>query len=382
MKKILFVLGTRPEAIKMAPLIHRFYDESGVEPLICLSAQHRTMLDEVLTAFDLRADYDLDIMKPAQSLYDITARVLVGLKSVLETAAPDMVFVHGDTTTGFAAALAAFYARLPIAHIEAGLRTHDLSAPYPEEANRRLIAQLVNLHYTPTQTGADNLRAENVPAAQIIITGNTVIDALLMMQNKLARDNALNTKVRDGLTQAGFCPSSPATASRRLILVTAHRRENWGEGIRDICAALRTIATRNPDCDIVYPVHLNPAIKDIVQAELADCENIYLIAPQPYTHFVYLMSHAHIVLTDSGGIQEEAPGLGKPVLVMRDVTERPEAVREGTVLLVGTKRDAIIGHVQTLLDDAAAYDKMSRAHNPYGDGKACARIAEHLKTYW
>jgi UDP-N-acetylglucosamine 2-epimerase (non-hydrolysing) len=372
--KVLAVFGTRPEAIKMAPVVIGLMQTEGIQVKVCVTAQHREMLDQVLNLFDIEPDYDLDLMQPGQDLFDITANVLLALRAVLRQDRPDMVLVHGDTTTCFAAALAAFYEGIAIGHVEAGLRTGDLSAPFPEEANRSLAARLTNLHFAPTQGAADNLIRENVPAELIHITGNTVIDALLMVRDKVAGYPAshwrglLGDQLFDRVTDR----------SRRLILITGHRRENFGQGFIDLCSAIRELAERHPDWDLLYPVHLNPNVQQPVYELLAGLSNVHLIPPQDYAPFVWLMDQSDLILTDSGGIQEEGPSLGKPVLVMRAVTERPEAVDAGTVKLVGTDPEKIVASVEELLTDNALYEKMSQAHNPYGDGKACARIAHIL----
>ena len=368
--KILSVFGTRPEAIKMAPLAKRLIRDNGFDARVCVTAQHREMLDQVLSLFDLVPDYDLDIMRPGQNLEGITSAILTGLAPVLDEFKPDRVLVHGDTTTTFATALACYYRHIPIGHVEAGLRTGDLYAPWPEEGNRRLTGALAGLHFAPTDRARNNLLAEAVDPATVAVTGNTVIDALLEVAQRLEDDTSLAASLA-----ADFPMLHP---DRRLMLVTGHRRESFGGGFDRICEAIATIADRHPDLDIVYPVHLNPKVQDPVRRLLADRDNVYLIEPQEYLPFVYLMTRAYIILTDSGGIQEEAPSLGKPVLVMRETTERPEAVDAGTVELVGTNVEAITGAVERLLTDPAAYNAVSYAHNPYGDGKACERIAATL----
>lgn len=376
MKKLLIVFGTRPEAIKMAPLVKELQKHrQHFTTRVCVTAQHRQMLDQVLEIFAIKPDYDLNIMKPGQDLYDVTANVLQGMKSVLAEFRPDLVFVHGDTTTSFAAALAAFYQQTAVAHIEAGLRTHNLYSPWPEEANRQLTGRLTAWHYAPTGLSAANLRNENVDPEKIIVTGNTVIDALHWVLEQINSRPELASQLETELTQLGYTPS----VGRRVVLVTGHRRENFGQGFVDICAALKEIALQSADVDIVYPVHLNPNVQQPVKEILANVSNIYLIEPLSYLPFVFLMNRSHLIITDSGGVQEEAPGLGKPVLVMRNTTERPEAVEAGTVRLVGTDRARIVATARELLDDREAYQKMSQAHNPYGDGTACARIVEHLK---
>lgn len=370
-KKVLTVFGTRPEAIKMAPLVKKLADEQAFDSRVCVTAQHREMLDQVLDLFEIIPEYDLDIMKPGQDLYDVTTRILMGLREVLQSFKPDIVLVHGDTSTTFAAALAAFYERISVGHVEAGLRTGDLSSPWPEEANRKLTGALAQWHFSPTQTSFNNLLKENVDPATVEITGNTVIDALEWVINKLNKNSDLAEELADKFS---FLDSE-----RRLILVTGHRRESFGGGFERICESLRQIALRYPQSQIVYPVHLNPNVQEPVNRLLTGIDNIHLIEPQDYLPFVYLMNRSFLILTDSGGVQEEAPSLGKPVLVMRDNTERPEAVDAGTVKLVGTDSEAIIAAVCELMDSAEHYQKMARANNPYGDGKACERIVSAIK---
>lgn len=371
MIKVLSVFGTRPEAIKMAPLVNQLKQDSAFDSRVCVTGQHREMLDQVLKLFDITPEYDLAIMKPGQDLYDVTTSILLNIKPVLRDFQPDVVLVHGDTSTTFAAALACYYEKIAVGHVEAGLRTGNIYSPWPEEANRKLTGALTRFHFAPTETSAQNLRAENVAPEHIVITGNTVIDALLQVVNKVEQDTTLNQQ---------FAAQFPfVSAERKMVLVTGHRRESFGGGFEQICAALADIAKAYPDCDIVYPVHLNPNVKEPVYRLLSDVSNVHLIAPQDYLPFVYLMSRSYLVLTDSGGIQEEAPSLGKPVLVMRDTTERPEAVSAGTVKLVGTDREKIVSEVSRLFDDKAYYDSMSFAHNPYGDGQACSRILAALK---
>ncbi|MDX1694000.1 MAG: UDP-N-acetylglucosamine 2-epimerase (non-hydrolyzing) [Ketobacteraceae bacterium] len=370
--KILTVFGTRPEAIKMAPLALALKEVDNFEARVCVTAQHREMLDQVLNLFKITPEYDLNIMKPGQSLSEITANILCQLEPVLKEFSPDVVLVHGDTSTTLSTTLAAYYQQIPVGHVEAGLRTGNIYSPWPEEANRKLTGALARFHFAPTPRSQDNLLKENVNPAHITVTGNTVIDALLWVRDRINGDPEL---------QAGFAAQYDfLDTSRRMILVTGHRRESFGGGFENICASLAHIAQEHPDVDIVYPVHLNPNVQEPVNRLLSGIDNIYLIEPQDYLPFVYLMMQSHIILTDSGGIQEEAPSLGKPVLVMRDTTERPEAVDAGTVKLVGTDRNAIINEINTLLNDKAAYDAMSRAHNPYGDGKACDRIINTLKA--
>jgi len=374
MKKILLVFGTRPEAIKMAPLVKDFQkhpDKFDTE--VCVTAQHRQMLDQVLDVFDIKPDYDLNIMAPNQDLYDITSKVLLGMRHVLNTSKPDIVFVHGDTTTSTAAALAAFYQHILVAHIEAGLRTYNLSSPWPEEMNRQLTDRLCTWCFAPTETAKTNLLNEKI-SAQIVVTGNTVIDALLMAVDIIKTRPELDGNIRDELEQKGY----KLNENRRIILVTGHRRENFGEGFLHICQALKEIALVYPDVDIVYPVHLNPNVQKPVYELLSSIENIHLIEPLDYLPFVYMMQQSYLILTDSGGVQEEAPSLGKPVLVMRDTTERPEAVEAGTVKLVGTDTAVIVEAARTLLEDTEVYSKMARSVNPYGDGKACGRVVEGI----
>lgn len=375
MKKILIVFGTRPEAIKMAPLVKAMQaDSKAFDTQVCVTAQHRDMLDQVLNLFNITPEHDLNLMQPGQSLTELSSRVLTGIEQVLSAVKPDLVFVHGDTTTSSMTALAAFYQQIDVAHIEAGLRTHNLYAPWPEEANRQITGRLAKWHFAPTELARQNLRAENTPDAQICVTGNTVIDALYWVRNQIGEDTARDADLRAGIAESGF-DFSP---ERRVILITAHRRENFGAGFENICKSLATLAENNLDCDLVYPVHLNPNVQKPVHKLLGDKPNIHLIAPLDYEPFVWLMLKSHIVLTDSGGIQEEAPGLGKPVVVMRETTERPEAAEAGTVKLVGTNSSLIAKQTQALLDDESAYAEMSRAHNPYGDGKACRRIIDFL----
>lgn len=382
MKTILLVFGTRPEAIKMAPLVKRLQSEpEQFKTVVCVTAQHRQMLDQVLHIFDIKPDYDLDIMKPNQDLYDITARVLVGMRDVLNEVQPDVVLVHGDTTTSTAAALAAFYQQIPVGHVEAGLRTHNIYSPWPEEMNRQITGRITTHHFAPTPLAKSNLVRENVAENQIVVTGNTVIDALYMVVDKIKDDNLLKEELCESLLRAGY-NTKRLDSFRRLVLITGHRRENFGDGFISMCTAIRDLAAKYPDVDFVYPMHLNPNVRKPIHEVFGDDltlhENLFFIEPLEYLSFVYLMEKSTIVLTDSGGIQEEAPGLGKPVLVMRDTTERPEALESGTVHLVGTNYEKIVGEVSTLLDDVVAYQKMSQAVNPYGDGKACKRICEYL----
>lgn len=371
--KVMLVFGTRPEAIKMAPLAQQLIADSRFDCRICVTGQHRQMLDQVLRIFGLNASTDLDIMRPSQDLSDITSSVLLGLRDVLASFVPDVVLVHGDTATTFAAALAAYYRQIPVGHVEAGLRTNDIYSPWPEEANRKLTGAIAALHFAPTETAAANLRREGVSNESIAVTGNTVIDALLQVVTRLREDAALKERVIESLPDL--------SDERRMILVTGHRRESFGGGFERICEALSEVAHRYPQIDIVYPVHLNPSVLEPVSRLLGAIENVHLIEPQDYLPFVYLMDRAHVIVTDSGGVQEEAPSLGKPVLVMRETTERPEAVAAGTVKLVGTEVATIVGEIDRLLTDEAEYARMSFAHNPYGDGRASGRIVEHL-AYW
>ncbi|WP_127021641.1 non-hydrolyzing UDP-N-acetylglucosamine 2-epimerase [Rheinheimera mangrovi] len=372
MIKVLSVFGTRPEAIKMAPLVNLLKQTEGIESKVCVTGQHREMLDQVLKLFNIVPDYDLAIMKAGQDLYDVTTSILLNIKPVLRDFKPDIVLVHGDTSTTFAAALACYYEKTAVGHVEAGLRTGNIYSPWPEEANRKLTGALTKLHFAPTDTSKQNLLNENIDAAGIVVTGNTVIDALHQVVAKIDADADL-TKNFEQQFPYGL-------NGRRLVLVTGHRRESFGGGFEQICAGLKQIAQQFPDTDVVYPVHLNPNVREPVFRLLSDTSNVHLIEPQDYLPFVYLMSRSTVVLTDSGGIQEEAPSLGKPVLVMRDTTERPEAVAAGTVKLVGTDADVIVREVSRLLTDKAYYEQMSFAHNPYGDGKACARIIDTIKA--
>ncbi|TOP94068.1 non-hydrolyzing UDP-N-acetylglucosamine 2-epimerase [Vibrio parahaemolyticus] len=369
-KRVLTVFGTRPEAIKMAPLVHALAVDERFDAKCCVTAQHREMLDQVLELFEIKPDYDLNLMKVGQSLNDVTARILLEIKPVLQDFKPDVVLVHGDTATTFAATLAAYYEQIPVGHIEAGLRTGNIYSPWPEEANRKLTGVLTQYNFAPTETSQSNLLRENFDKDNISVTGNTVIDALLMIKDKIDCDKTLQLTLSE---QFPFLHKD-----KKLILVTGHRRESFGGGFERICEALAFTAKKHPEIQIVYPMHLNPNVREPVNRILADIENVHLIEPQQYLPFIYLMNRAHIILTDSGGIQEEAPSLGKPVLVMRDTTERPEAVEAGTVKLVGTDVDRIVTGLTTLLQDEQAYKEMSFAHNPYGDGKACQRILDVL----
>lgn len=375
--KVLSVFGTRPEAIKMAPVVLGLQADPAFESIVCVTAQHRQMLDQVLDIFDITPDYDLDMMKPGQNLYDITSGALKGVGEVIRDAKPDLVLVHGDTTTCFAAGLAAFYEQTPVGHVEAGLRTGDMSAPFPEEANRSLIGRIAKYHFAPTERSQENLLRENTSAENIVVTGNTVIDALLTVRDKVSSADPEGWRERfgDDLYQRMITPE------RKMILITGHRRENFGQGFIDLCTAIKRLAEDHPAWDLVYPVHLNPNVQKPVFDILGGLNNVSLIDPQNYLPFVWLMNQSDVILTDSGGVQEEGPSLGKPVLVMRDVTERPEAVEAGTVKLVGTDEEKIYQGVTQILTDQAPYEKMSRAHNPYGDGKATARILEFLKAH-
>ena len=390
-KKVMLVFGTRPEAIKMCPLVKEFqkYPED-FETIVCVTGQHREMLDQVLKIFEVTPDYDLNIMKQGQDLYDVTARVLTGMRDVLTQAKPDVVLVHGDTTTSMAAALAAFYQQIPVGHVEAGLRTHNIYSPWPEEMNRQITGRIATYNFAPTPLSENNLQQENAQG-QIFVTGNTVIDALRMVVNKLKSDKALADEQVNVLKNAGY-DVTRLNNGRKLVLITGHRRENFGAGFISMVTAMKDLSEKYPDVDFVYPMHLNPnvrkPIKEVFGEEAVNrssCPaatghpNFFFIEPLQYLEFVYLMEKSTVVLTDSGGIQEEAPGLGKPVLVMRDTTERPEALKSGTVHLVGTNHDLIVSEVSTLLDDPAAYELMSKAVNPYGDGKACDRIVRALK---
>ncbi|MBJ8427409.1 non-hydrolyzing UDP-N-acetylglucosamine 2-epimerase [Acinetobacter bereziniae] len=374
MKKVLIVFGTRPEAIKMAPLVKEFKKYSkNFETRVCVTAQHRKMLDQVLEIFDIVPEYDLNIMKAGQDLYDITANVLVGIRDVLADFRPDIVFVHGDTSTTFSASLAAFYSKIKVGHIEAGLRTYDIYSPWPEEGNRQLTGVLANYHFAPTQQSKTNLLQEGKNQSDIYVTGNTVIDALMYVLQRIDSQSELKEKIK-----AKISSQYQLDETRRVILVTGHRRENFGQGFINICQGLKEIAQKNPDIDIVYPVHLNPNVQQPVNEILSDITNVYLIDPLQYEEFIYLMSQSYFIITDSGGIQEEAPSLGKPVLVMRDTTERPEAVIAGTVKLVGCNKETLVAGAEKLIHDKSEYETMSRAHNPYGDGKACERIVQQI----
>lgn len=379
MKKILLVFGTRPEAIKMAPLVREFKRYSDrFETVVCVTGQHREMLDQVLDLFQIVPDYDLNIMKPNQDLYDVTSKVLVGMRDVLKETKPDVVLVHGDTTTSMAAALAAFYQQIPVAHVEAGLRTGNIYSPWPEEMNRCITGRIATYNFAPTLCSKNNLLKENVAESSILVTGNTVIDALHWVVKKLESDFHLRDRVSQEILGMGY-DVNRLDSGRRLVLITGHRRENFGEGFFNICHAVNKLAETYPKVDFVYPMHLNPSVRKPVMEIIGnDKPNVFLIEPLQYLQFVYLMEKSYLVLTDSGGVQEEAPGLGKPVLVMRDTTERPEAVEAGTVSLVGADRQRIEQGVASLLDDSMLYEKMSKAINPYGDGMACMRIVHHI----
>lgn len=381
MKTILLVFGTRPEAIKMAPLVKKFQQyPNDFRTVVCVTGQHREMLDQVLQIFEINPDYDLNIMKQGQDLYDVTSRVLVGLRDVLKAVLPDVVLVHGDTTTSMAAALAAFYQQIPVGHVEAGLRTHNIYSPWPEEINRQLTGRIATYHFAPTPLSRQNLMNEGVRSTHIHVTGNTVIDALYWVVDRIKRDGALAQTLNGELLHSRY-DVNRLSQGKKLVLITGHRRENFGNGFMQICKAIKTLVEKYPEVDFVYPMHLNPNVRKPIHEAFdgRSYDNMYFIEPLEYLSFVYLMEKSTIVLTDSGGIQEEAPGLGKPVLVMRDTTERPEALEAGTVKLVGTNYDIIVQEVSLLLEDDAYYKKMSEAVNPYGDGKACERIVEILK---
>ena len=382
MKKILVVFGTRPEAIKMAPLVLKLKEYADIfDTKVCITAQHRQMLDQVMKIFDIKADYDLDLMKPNQDLFDLTARIVTGMRSVLQDFKPDLVLVHGDTTTSTMAALASFYSQTTVGHIEAGLRTHNIYSPWPEEMNRQITGRIAQLHFAPTAIAKSNLLAEGVAEPKIVITGNTVIDALFLALEKLKTNKELASTIIADLKERGLKNIEQLLAeNKKIVLVTGHRRENFGDGFLNICNALKKFAVDFPDYQVIYPVHLNPNVQKPVFELLQSVDNISLIDPLEYLSFIFLMEKARIVLTDSGGIQEEAPSLGKPVLVMRDTTERPEAVTAGTVKLVGTSAEAIYANLKLLVNSAEEYNSMSRAINPYGDGMACQRIVEHLKN--
>jgi UDP-N-acetylglucosamine 2-epimerase (non-hydrolysing) len=381
-KKIMLVFGTRPEAIKMAPLVKEFHKHADeFETIVCVTGQHREMLDQVLEIFEIKPDYDLNIMQQGQDLYDVTSRVLLGLRDVLNEVKPDIVLVHGDTTTSTAAALAAFYKQIPVGHVEAGLRTHDIYSPWPEEMYRQITGRIATYDFAPTKLSRQNLLDEGVYEKKIVVTGNTVIDALHIVVDKIRTDSALDKSLEQELKQSGY-DVNRLNNGRRLVLITGHRRENFGDGFLNICKAIQTLTKKYQDVDFVYPMHLNPNVRrpihQVFGNDLSNLGNMFFIEPLEYLSFVYLMEKSYMVVTDSGGIQEEAPGLGKPVLVMRDTTERPEAVEAGTVMLVGTDYDKIVGETSALLDNKDSYDAMSKAVNPYGDGKACERIVVTL----
>lgn len=383
MKIIMLVFGTRPEAIKMCPLVKEFQKyPNDFRTIVCVTGQHREMLDQVLQIFEVTPDYDLNIMKQGQDLYDVTSRVLLGLRDVLKQEQPDVVFVHGDTTTSTAAAIAAFYQQIPVAHVEAGLRTHNIYSPWPEEMNRQITSRIATYNYAPTPLSRQNLLQENVANETITVTGNTVIDALYMVINKIKQDQQLGELLAQNILTAGY-DVNRLSHDKKMVLITGHRRENFGDGFIKMCTAIKDLTQKYPDVDFIYPMHLNPNVRkpihEVFGEELNDLGNMFFIEPLEYLNFVYLMEKCTIVLTDSGGIQEEAPGLGKPVLVMRDTTERPEAVDAGTVKLVGTNYQKIVDNVSQLLDNLEYYNTMSKAVNPYGDGKACERIVNQLR---
>lgn len=384
MKKVMLVFGTRPEAIKMAPLVKEFQkNPTDFETIVCVTGQHREMLDQVLDIFDIKPDYDLNIMKQGQDLYDVTSRVLIGMRDVLKEARPDVVLVHGDTTTSTAAALAAFYQQIPVGHVEAGLRTHNIYSPWPEEMNRQITGRIAAYDFAPTPLSRKNLLQENIPDERITVTGNTVIDALHIVVNRIKGDASLSRSLKKKLSDAGY-DIDRLSNGKKLVLITGHRRENFGDGFINMCTAIKDLTAKYPNADFVYPMHLNPNVRkpihEVFGDDLSNFGNMFFIEPLEYLEFVYLMEKSDIVLTDSGGIQEEAPGLGKPVLVMRDTTERPEALDAGTVKLVGTDYNRIVSEVSILLEDASAYEQMSKAVNPYGDGKACTRIVQTLNV--
>lgn len=374
MKKVLLIFGTRPEAIKMAPLVKSFEKEKTIELKVCVTAQHREMLDQVLQIFDIKPDFDLNIMKKGQDLYDITSEILLGLRNVFEEFKPDIILVHGDTTTTSASSLAAFYNKIKVGHVEAGLRTGDIYSPWPEEVNRQITGVLANYHFAPTIMSQNNLLKENKNPKNIIVTGNTVIDALFLALDKIKNNDKIKNEIIKSINL-----QYKIISDKKIILVTGHRRENFGKGFINICEALKVLASNNPNIDIVYPVHLNPNVQKPVKDILSNTSNVYLISPLQYEQFIYMMNKSYFIITDSGGVQEEAPSLGKPVLVMRSTTERPEAVKAGTVKLVGTSKENIIKEAQKLLDDKVEYEKMSKAHNPYGDGNACKKIVNFIK---
>lgn len=378
----MLVFGTRPEAIKMAPLVKEFQKDNNFETQVCVTGQHRQMLDQVLELFKIKPNYDLNIMKAGQDLYDVTSQVIIGMRDILKTAKPDIVLVHGDTTTSTATALAAFYQQIPVAHVEAGLRTHNIYSPWPEEMNRQITGRIATYHFSPTELSKANLVKENIDSKNIIITGNTVIDALFYVIKKIKADNTLSENLYQNLVQCGY-DTQRLNNGRQLILITGHRRENFGDGFIHMCKAIKSLVQKYPNVDFVYPMHLNPNVRkpihEVFGENLSELSNMFFIEPLEYFSFIYLMEKATIILTDSGGIQEEAPSLGKPVLVMRDTTERPEAVEAGTVKLVGTNYDTIINSVSDLLDNEKSYLQMSQSTNPYGDGKACERIVSFIQ---
>lgn len=380
MKKVLLVFGTRPEAIKMAPLVLKLKKRPEFQTIVCVTAQHREMLDQVLNIFDIKPDYDLNIMQKKQDLYDITSKVLLGMRDVLNATKPDIVLVHGDTTTSMAAALAAFYQQIPVGHVEAGLRTNNIYSPWPEEMNRQITGRIARIHFAPTELSRQNLLKENIDNQYIKVTGNTVIDALHIVVNKIKSDKSLDKKIEKSIYDNGY--DVKRLHNRKLVLITGHRRENFGDGFINLCTAISDLTKKFPDVDFVYPMHLNPNVRQPIHKvfgkDLSNLGNIFFIEPLDYLSFVYMMDKSHLVLTDSGGIQEEAPGLGKPVLVMRETTERPEALEAGTVKLVGTDYDKIVNEVSKLLTDNDYYNHMSNAVNPYGDGLACERIISAL----
>lgn len=384
MKKVMLVFGTRPEAIKMAPLVKELQSRKDeIETVVCVTGQHRQMLDQVLSIFEITPDYDLNIMRQGQDLYDVTTRVLLGMRDILDQVQPDLVLVHGDTSTSTAAALAAFYRQIPVGHVEAGLRTYDIYSPWPEEMNRQLTGRLTTLHFSPTARSRQNLLNEGTPNDHITVTGNTVIDALQMVVKKIEADPDLENKVRQYISEMGY-DISRLDGNRRLVLITGHRRENFGDGFLNICNAIKDLAERYPDVDFLYPMHLNPNVRRPINAVFSGIEhsNVFFIEPVDYLYFVYLMKSSHIILSDSGGIQEEAPSLGKPVLVMREVTERPEALEAGTIRLVGTNRQLIIDEASKFLDDEEYYLANQRIANPFGDGHACQRIYEFIMKFF
>jgi len=384
MKTVLLVFGTRPEAIKMAPLVKEFQKQTEYfKTIVCVTGQHREMLDQVLSIFNIMPDYDLNIMRQGQDLYDVTSRVLLGMRDVLKEVKPDIVLVHGDTTTSTAAALAAFYRQIPVGHVEAGLRTHNIYSPWPEEMNRLITSRIATYNFSPTPLSCRNLLDERISKKAIIVTGNTVIDALYWVVDKIKNEESLKRKLANELIKYGY-DTARLESGKKMVLITGHRRENFGDGFIHICAAIKHLIEKYPDVDFIYPMHLNPNVRrpihEVFGEDLSKLNNIFFIEPLEYLSFVFLMEKSAIVLTDSGGIQEEAPGLGKPVLVMRDTTERPEALEAGTVKLVGTDYDTIVSNVSILLDEPETYHRMSLAVNPYGDGKACSRIVDFLKS--